>query len=120
MVASSRLGSVEGVPPPWASHAWTVEHCILAASTGAALACPTHGDTPVRDVAPDLVSLQVLFCMYVYTFMFTLLCVLGMILGIEIAVTPNMGIGMSFVQSGKIIHLGRRTILLFVTGFKRE
>ncbi|CAH0599523.1 unnamed protein product [Chrysodeixis includens] len=63
--ASSRLGSVEGVSGREAATAactaWTVEQCVLAACSGARLACPHHSDSDVelRLVAPDTLLLDV-------------------------------------------------------------
>jgi hypothetical protein len=66
--ASSRVGSVEGVGVrAEMAHAWPLEECILAAATGAPLACTHHGVLQLRDLAPDTVS----HCyLYLYNLLF--------------------------------------------------
>ncbi|XP_049858112.1 leucine-rich repeat serine/threonine-protein kinase 1 isoform X1 [Schistocerca gregaria] len=69
---SSRKPSVEGHPgicgeesshlqeevesPP--QYSWIVEECILAAYDKKSVTCPTHGDIPLAQVAPDTVFLD--------------------------------------------------------------
>lgn len=60
--ASSRVGSAEGACAAGAgagaapATCWTLEECVLAACSGAALRCPLHPDVQLADVAPDAVS----------------------------------------------------------------
>ncbi|CAH0730719.1 unnamed protein product, partial [Brenthis ino] len=64
--SSSRVGSAEGAcaagagagagAPP--ATCWTLEECVLAACSGAALRCPLHPDVQLADVAPDALLLD--------------------------------------------------------------
>ncbi|XP_063898870.1 leucine-rich repeat serine/threonine-protein kinase 1 [Helicoverpa armigera] len=64
-LASSRLGSVEGIVNPDGqtysiATAWTVEQCILAGCSNTRLQCPTHAQLLQRGaVAPDTLLLDV-------------------------------------------------------------
>lgn len=62
---SSRMPSVEGHPAlnveegnisGQVFYCWMVEECILAAYGNKSVACPTHGNIPLTQIAPDTVS----------------------------------------------------------------
>jgi hypothetical protein len=41
---------------PLMHYSWVVEECILAAYDRKYVTCPSHGDIPLAQVAPDTVS----------------------------------------------------------------
>lgn len=43
-------------PAPPVHFSWVVEECILAAYDHKSVTCPSHGDIPLAQVAPDTVS----------------------------------------------------------------
>ncbi|XP_069680319.1 leucine-rich repeat serine/threonine-protein kinase 1 isoform X2 [Periplaneta americana] len=69
---SSRMPSVEGHPgynmdepchlaeeaEPSVYYSWVVEECILAAYDRKSVTCPSHGDIPLAQVAPDTIFLD--------------------------------------------------------------
>ncbi|GJQ77064.1 hypothetical protein Trydic_g23635 [Trypoxylus dichotomus] len=65
---SSRMPSVEGHPAINVEEAsnvsgqvfycWMVEECILAAYGNRAVACPTHGNIPLAQIAPDTIFID--------------------------------------------------------------
>lgn len=51
---SCQMSDDAEVPPQFS---WIVEECILAAYDKKTVSCPTHGDIPLAQIAPDTVSL---------------------------------------------------------------